>query len=329
MSPPLEQIQIGIAGALLFAGVYHLVLARVVRADRSLPLLSGLCLAFATLLLLRQYVPLGLSARQSAGIEIALGIVLATLALAFFDARLAGKLSAPARSFAVLSAIVLVAFGIFPDQWNAKIESWWQAAVVLICPAHILSALWQARRAGRGRLLLEVGSGLCVIALAIGLLERVVPGVDHDSMLWGFAALALTAALSLSQREESPAPATNDVADRLRRAEELLAARDFAALAEQSMAGAARFPDEARFHYLAAVGCKLQRNYELAARYGEAARRLDPRNVKNLLNLADTYRHLRQPARAAALAEIILERAPGHAGALRLRELLGTTPSPR
>ncbi len=90
------------------------------------------------------------------------------------------------------------------------------------------------------------------------------------------------------------------------------AARRYASLDPQNPEG----------YYLSSYAGKLAGNYNRAADFGECLRLRDPRNVRNLVNLADTYRAAGDKARAAKIVDEALELDAGNENAKRVKALL-------
>ncbi|MCE9596545.1 MAG: SpoIIE family protein phosphatase [Spirochaetia bacterium] len=74
--------------------------------------------------------------------------------------------------------------------------------------------------------------------------------------------------------------------------------------------------------YFASYFHKMAGDYKRAADFGEAVRLREPALVKNLVNLADSYRMLGEPARAEKLVQESLALDPQNESAKRLREIL-------
>ena len=81
-------------------------------------------------------------------------------------------------------------------------------------------------------------------------------------------------------------------------------------------------PIETRYLYDASLMLKLSRDFIQAADFGERCRLRDPEYLKNLLNLADVYRGLKNYDRSQAMLSRVLVREPEHPEALRLKQAL-------
>ncbi len=69
-------------------------------------------------------------------------------------------------------------------------------------------------------------------------------------------------------------------------------------------------PEDISYIYVASVAFKKHRNFTMAADLGERVRLRDPRNKKNLFNLAEIYYQLGNRSRATRFLEEILELTP-------------------
>lgn len=81
-------------------------------------------------------------------------------------------------------------------------------------------------------------------------------------------------------------------------------------------------PEDNEYFFLYSFVLKQNKNYELAAKMGEALRLRDAFNIKNLINLSDTYRLSGKLERSIKLIGEALNIEPNHKKALELKNLL-------
>ncbi len=98
--------------------------------------------------------------------------------------------------------------------------------------------------------------------------------------------------------------------------------KDFAAAAKYGLQYLQYFPLNNNYLFLTSFALKRSNQFDLACDLGERLRLREPNDVKNLINLADSYRHNHNLARSFFLVQAAIKLEPENAQALKLKQIL-------